>query len=123
MAAVGIYSTLLDHLNVFKKEIEDENIVFKMFTKATFVLFIMCAFLVTTAEFFGTPIICDKGDDMVNAFCWINGAKHVSNSFIEGLKGLEDNGDMSKLSHWGCKLTKVRIFYILGNRGDLISII
>ena len=122
MAAVGIYSTLLNHLNVFKKEIEDENIVFKMFTKATFVLFIMCAVLVTSAEFFGSPIICD-GNDMVNAFCWINGAKHVSNSFIEGLKGLEDNGDMSKLSHWGCKLTKVRIFYILGNRGDLISII
>ena len=116
MAAVGIYSTLLDHLNVFKKEIEDENIVFKMFTKATFVLFIMCAFLVTTAEFFGTPIICSKGDDMVNAFCWINGAKHVPKAFINGV-------DEHKLSHWGCKLIKVRIFYILGNRGYLISII
>ena len=117
MAAAGIYTTLLGYLDIFKKEIEDENIVFKMFTKATFVLFIMCAFLVTTAEFFGTPIICDKGDDMVNAFCWINGAKHLPKAMANKIR------ENHKLSHWGCTLEMVRIFYILGNRGYLISII
>ena len=117
MAAAGIYTTLLGYLDIFKKEIEDENIVFKMFTKATFVLFIMCAVLVTTAEFFGTPIICSKGDDMVNAFCWINGAKHLPKAMANKIR---ENHD---LSHWGCHLEMVRIFYILGNRGDLISII
>jgi len=36
---------------------------------------------------------------MVNAFCWINGAKHVPKAFIKGV-------DPHNLSHWGCKLIK-----------------
>merc|ERR1711953_1251509 len=67
-----------------------------MFTKATFVLFILCAVLVSTSEFFGNPIICENGNDMVHAFCWINGAKHVEHSLVE------KNED---LTHWGCKLS------------------
>merc|ERR1712062_680254 len=94
--AAGFYSTVLDHLKIFKKEVEDENLVFKMFTKATFVLFILCAVLVSTSEFFGNPIICENGNDMVHAFCWINGAKHVEHSLVE------KNND---LTHWGCKLS------------------
>merc|ERR1712062_546459 len=94
--AAGFYSTVLDHLKIFKKEVEDENLVFKMFTKATFVLFILCAVLVSTSEFFGNPIICENGNDMVHAFCWINGAKHVEHSFLEKNKDL---------THWGCKLS------------------
>merc|ERR1712062_798952 len=94
--AAGFYSTVLDHLKIFKKEVEDENLVFKMFTKATFVLFILCAVLVSTSEFFGNPIICENGNDMVHAFCWINGAKHVEHSLVEKNKDL---------THWGCKLS------------------
>merc|ERR1712062_4188 len=94
--AAGFYGTVLDHLKIFKKEVEDENLVFKMFTKATFVLFILCAVLVSTSEFFGNPIICENGNDMVHAFCWINGAKHVEHSLVEKNKDL---------THWGCKLS------------------
>ena len=99
--AAGIYDTVLKHLNIFKKEVEDENLVFKMFTKATFVLFILCAVLVSTSEFFGNPIICENGNDMVHAFCWINGAKHIEHSFVEKNKDL---------THWGCKLSVRLIF-------------
>merc|ERR1712062_427423 len=94
--AAGFYGTVLDHLKIFKKEVEDENLVFKMFTKATFVLFILCAVLVSTSEFFGNPIICENGNDTVHAFCWINGAKHVEHSLVEKNKDL---------THWGCKLS------------------
>jgi len=94
--AAGFYDTVLKHLTIFKKEVEDENLVFKMFTKATFVLFILCAVLVSTSEFFGNPIICENGNDMVHAFCWINGAKHVAHSLVETNKDL---------THWGCKLS------------------
>jgi len=93
---IGIYDKVLDYLKIFKKEVEDENLVFKMFTKATFVLFILCAVLVSTSEFFGNPIICENGNDMVHAFCWINGAKHIEHSFVEKNKDL---------THWGCKLS------------------
>merc|ERR1712062_326550 len=104
--AAGFYSTVLDHLKIFKKEVEDENLVFKMFTKATFVLFILCAILVSTSEFFGDKIICQGGSDIVHAFCWINGAKHVPESFITAIEGVENYE--TELSHWGCRPDKIK---------------
>ena len=104
--AAGIYDTVLKHLTIFKKEVEDENLVFKMFTKATFVLFILCAVLVSTSEFFGEKIICQGGSDIVHAFCWINGAKHVPESFITAIEGVENYE--TELSHWGCRPDKIK---------------
>ena len=104
--AAGFYGTVLDHLKIFKKEVEDENLVFKMFTKATFVLFIVCAVLVSTSEFFGKPITCIGGNDEIHAFCWINGAKHINHSLVE-------NADRAGLTHWTCKLSVRLIFTII----------
>jgi len=103
---IGIYDKVLDYLKIFKKEVEDENLVFKMFTKATFVLLIVCAVLVSTSEFFGEKIICQGGSDIVHAFCWINGAKHVPESFITAIEGVENYE--TELSHWGCRPDKIK---------------
>ena len=84
-----VVSTLKEYLNVFKKEVEDENIVFKLFTRASFVLCLLSAVVVGTTEFFGAPIICDITknirQELFDAFCWINGATHFD------LEGKEDN--------------------------------
>ena len=82
-----VVSTLTEYLNVFKKEVEDENIVFKLFTRASFALCLLSAVMVGTTEFFGAPIICGTTgirQELFDAFCWINGATHFD---FEGKKG------------------------------------
>ena len=76
-----VVSTLTEYLNVFKKEVEDENIVFKLFTRASFALCLLSAVMVGTTEFFGAPIVCGTKSqgirqELFEAFCWINGATH-----------------------------------------------
>ena len=82
--AAGLIGTAAEYLN-FIQEVDDNNVVFKLFTGVSFLLCVLCAVLVGSADFFGKPIECHHGPSIesavFDAYCWINGATHIPSSF------------------------------------------
>jgi len=69
------------------KEIDEDNIVCKLFYKVSFGLCVLGAILVATSEYVGKPIICQApedgslSNDLFEAHCWIHGAYHIPSRF------------------------------------------
>ena len=106
-----VWGSLSEYFEIFKKPVEDENLVFKLFTRASFVLCLLSAVLVGTTEFFGKPIICERAEDangvgigteMVEGFCWINGGQHIN--FTNKIKDYQ--------TKWGCSVQEVRKYRV-----------
>ena len=79
---------LVDELKslVQYKEVNDDNIVFKLFTRVSFAICILSSVVVMATQYFGDPIHCDKGlhninSDVFKSYCWIHGSKHVPKEY------------------------------------------
>ena len=90
------------------KEIDEDNIVCKLFYKVSFGLCVLGAILVATSEYVGKPIICQApedgslSNDLYEAHCWIHGAYHIPSRFR--------NNFMKKYSNdrgFGCMTNQV----------------
>lgn len=62
-----------------------DNGIFKLHYKATVLVLIACSLLVTSRQYFGEPISCNKPDDIpaevVNNFCWIHSTFSIPDAF------------------------------------------
>jgi len=74
------------------KDVNSDNVVFKLFYKATFALLIGSAGLVAATSLIGDPINCDEPGKVFEDHCWIHGANRT------GVGSVEDQ------KHFGCVL-------------------
>ena len=57
-----------------------DNIVFKLFYKGCFILFLMGSTVGLLSQYFGDPINCNfegKIGDLANDYCWIHGQFYI----------------------------------------------
>lgn len=63
------------------KDINRDNLVFKLFTQLSVGLCLLATVLVGASQYFGQPIICSHqteiNGDLIEAYCWIHGSRHV----------------------------------------------
>ena len=79
------------------KEVEEDNFVFKLFTKTSFAICIAAAICILTFGVFGDPIDCDVGDsvdkDVFTRHCYIHGSTHIGQDFLHQVRKQEDEGN------------------------------
>jgi len=70
------------------KKIHIYNNVFKLHTKLTVVLLLLFSLLISTKQYFGTPITCIVSNpdikELVETFCWIAGT-YINEENYDGL--------------------------------------
>jgi len=72
-----------------KKEVNQTNTTFKLFSTVSFALCIFASILVGGTQYFGKPMNCNvkSGDklneEFVNDNCWIHGTTHIPKKFKE----------------------------------------
>jgi len=74
------------------KDVNSDNVVFKLYYKATFALLIAAAVLVGATTLIGDPINCDESGKVFEDHCWIHGANRTG------------AGSLEKQKHFGCVL-------------------
>ena len=69
----------------FKGKVNEDNYVFKLISKISVGICILCAAIVASTQYIGDPIHCnDDGNvdkDMFEAHCWIHGTFHLPNEY------------------------------------------
>merc|ERR1712018_770599 len=73
-------------------EVDRDNTVFKLFSRASFALCLVAAILVAATNYIGDPIKCiQSGDipqDVIEEYCWIHGTTKIPDDY----KNLYENG-------------------------------
>ena len=57
-----------------------DNLVYKLFYKGCFILFLIGSTVGLLGQYFGDPIICNFSEsirDLANNYCWIHGQFHI----------------------------------------------
>ena len=86
-------SVIFDTLKTFVvvKEVNEDNVVAKLFHKATFAFLFLGAVLVASNQYIGDPIKCDKPRghdidmDFLTTSCWIHGSYHLPEWFVRNV--------------------------------------
>ena len=72
-----------DLLGVFKiKEVDSDNVTFKLFYKASFGFCLFSSLLVAGSQYWGDPIECAQSTNHIDAtvfenHCWIHGTQRI----------------------------------------------
>ena len=77
--AQHLLSDLVSYFTI--DEINIDNIVFKLFYKVSTVLCMLGASIGVAQAYFGKPISCDFGDDLVNDYCWMHGGSYFDQRY------------------------------------------
>ena len=73
---------LSDLVNYFTiDEINIDNIVFKLYYKVSTVLCMLGASIGVAQAYFGKPISCEHGGDLVNDYCWMHGGSYFPQEY------------------------------------------
>ena len=79
------------------KEVDEDNFVFKLFTKISFAICIAASIFVVLGAAFGDPIDCNGPDGIDGTFfarhCYIHGSTHIKDSFLKKVREEEGNGN------------------------------
>jgi len=85
---LGAASEVQSQFTSLFKEVDSSNIVFKLFSKASFGLCFLGSLIVMASEYIGEPIKCEHGTGKVDeglftTYCWIHGSKHIAEEYQE----------------------------------------
>jgi len=96
MAALAAenFRDLFGYLNI-RKEINKDNVVFRIVTSGSFSVLIISALVCGLTSYFGDPIVCDTEDtdgstntrELIEAHCWLHGTRIYEDKY--GLPGGE----------------------------------
>ena len=77
--AQHLLSDLVSYFTI--DEINIDNIVFKLYYKVSTVLCMLGASIGVAQAYFGKPISCEHGGDLVNDYCWMHGGSYFPQEY------------------------------------------
>ena len=83
----AILGDILKYLKV-NKEINRDNLFFRLVTDATFGVFILSSIIAGLTSHFGDPIIChsEESNPLISSHCWLHGTRDLDGSLELYLK-------------------------------------
>jgi len=92
----AILGDILKYLKV-SKEINRDNVVFRVLTDASFGVFVLSAIIGGMSTYIGDPIVCQEKSAIIEAHCWLHGTRDLDGSLeLEGQKCIDSN-DQNKV--------------------------
>jgi len=91
----AILGDILKYLKV-KKEINRDNLFFRIVTDATFGVFILSSIIAGLTSHFGKPIICHSEEEnpLISSHCWLHGTRDLDGSLeLEDEHCVDSNDD------------------------------
>jgi len=78
MAAAAFLGDILQYLKISKDTTKD-NVAFRLVTKGSFGVFLICAGLAGLTTWFGDPIVCHSKETnmVIESYCWIHGTVNL----------------------------------------------
>ena len=78
MAAAAFLGDILQYLKISKDTTKD-NVAFRLVTKGSFGVFLICAGLAGLTTWFGDPIVCHESETnkVIESYCWIHGTVNL----------------------------------------------
>jgi hypothetical protein len=79
-----LMKSIISHLKI--KDVNEDNAVFKLFSKVSVGLCLLASVIVAATQFWGDPIHCDHtgfdvDSDTFEAHCWVHGSMIVKKEY------------------------------------------